>query len=526
MAIVGAEPVNAELTPQKPVAADGKLYDCYAIDTRPGSRWIVTAQSRSFDPGLQIARGALCSAAALQHQNDNLAPGTSDAQISFAAAGGRYLIMVRSMSGATGPYALTARPDMPAAVAQLEAVAAEDEPMQMAVNTADARKALMEQQVGQRRAEIAAVEAQKRAAEAARQARIAQQQAAERARKAQAKAEFNAFLGAAIGAASQVVSDMSVQRAQEQALAAQRQAEAAQRAVAQQRAQAAQQQVAAAQQRAQAAAQAPRTPSLTSKGGYGIGYSPTTRASASQTPQQQMASSGGSAASRAPGQQQIPSTADLYKTTPQGTFMDHDAAIKAAIAAQRGGGVPQPGQAQTQQPAYNAAQQQQLRIAQQNAQQAQQRVAEAQRIQQERAAMARTAAGNWSHAATTTASAPASRSATGASAPILEWREGIAICETAGGKLGRCAGPQLDTFLGTLEERVNHACQSKDWRELNGEKGYRIFACGYGIKPGHTAPWAESFHFDWAAEKGLVVPGRRTFRCPATPPGGGYYCRS
>lgn len=361
--------VVGELTAAAPRTPDGKPYDCYSIDTTAGSRWTVTMSSTALDSALQIARGALCSAASLQHQNDNVTPEGKDAQVSFTAVGGRYLILARSNTAdGAGPYQLTA---LSSGGQQIAAGSA-------TLNVID-RRALMEQQVGVRRAQVAAEEAAKRAAQEAYQAQVAAA-AAEQRRKARERSEaFNAFLGAAVTVMGEVNTQMAAENARQASVAAAQTAQLVQQA--------------AAQRQAQANAQAAQAQ----------------RAQAAQS---------GRIATPGSGAATSQSTAGLYTNTPQGRFMDHDAAIRAAIAAQRGGGVP----GAPAQPQLNALEQQRIAAANQQARMAQIQAAEAQRAQQERIAMARTAAGNFDRG-------PAPQSYSQQSAP------------SSGGGVGAASGP-------------------------------------------------------------------------------------
>lgn len=299
-------PLTAELTATAPRTPDGKPYNCYAIDTTAGGRWTVTLKSQAFDSGLSIARGALCSAASLQHQNDNAAPGDLDARVTFTAVGGRYLILARGMSTtAAGAYELTATPE----AADLGYGGS----TQLADNRTDARRALMEAQVGERRAQLAEEAARKQAAEqAATQARLNAEAAARRAERERKRARseaFNSFLGAAVGAMGEVTNQMAAEnsriQAETSAMIARQAAQAEVQRAAQQRAQ--------AQARAQAAEQAARQLAQNKAlvaasrngggGGYGIGYSPQTRAAAAQQQNAAQVQSG-TAASQVLAQQQ------------------------------------------------------------------------------------------------------------------------------------------------------------------------------------------------------------------------------
>src|SRR5690606_28643683 len=98
--------VQGRLTASSPRLPDGAAYDCYAIETAPGQRVTVTMRSQAFDSRLWIARGGQCATARLQEDNDDALG--RDAQISFTAAGGRYLILARTKAAeGAGAYRLT-----------------------------------------------------------------------------------------------------------------------------------------------------------------------------------------------------------------------------------------------------------------------------------------------------------------------------------------------------------------------------------------------------------------------------------
>lgn len=145
-------------------------FACYSLNTKPGEEVSIRVKSSAFDPALAVARGALCTAAALQFENDNVDETSKDALVSFRAAGGRYLIFVRGTSPESrGSY-------------QLKLDAGLNKPAQKqatASNDADARRRIMAMEIEKRNAELAAAEAKRKAeqaqAEAQRAALLAEQ---------------------------------------------------------------------------------------------------------------------------------------------------------------------------------------------------------------------------------------------------------------------------------------------------------------------------------------------------------------
>lgn len=183
--------VKGELVTEAPSAPDGARYDCYAIDTNPGSRWTIRAQSAAFAPEIWVARGSLCDAASPAHRQ--VADATGAAELSFNSPGGRYLVMVRGAgAGKVGRYTLL----VDGTRSPSAAAAAPVTPDQAAAQ----RVALMNRQVAERRAVVAAEEAAAKAAEDARRraerARLAAARQAEREREAARSQAIGAFMGA------------------------------------------------------------------------------------------------------------------------------------------------------------------------------------------------------------------------------------------------------------------------------------------------------------------------------------------
>lgn len=170
--IAAGQTIEAALKSDAPRLEDGVPFGCYAIETAPGDRVAVVLHSQSFHPVVRIARGALCSASALQ-QESNPANASSEARVEFAAAGGRYLILARATApNASGQYALSVKG---ATTVQAETIAT--------TNTEAERQRIMRHEIAQRQAQLAAeAERQRREAEAARRAReLAARQAEEEA---------------------------------------------------------------------------------------------------------------------------------------------------------------------------------------------------------------------------------------------------------------------------------------------------------------------------------------------------------
>ncbi len=182
---------------------DGTPFDCYAIETRPGQRVILTLNAEAFNGRLLVARGGQCAGARLQHDSGTASP----AGLGFTGAGGRYLVLVRPRgTEGAGPYTLKVEGGAPMQTAAIEARPGDAE-----------RLALMNSQVRQREAQLAA-EAARRVAEA-EQRRLAelerQQQEAEARAERQANAAnlFNTF----VGTLSSELNNYQVQRAEQQA---------------------------------------------------------------------------------------------------------------------------------------------------------------------------------------------------------------------------------------------------------------------------------------------------------------------
>ena len=177
--------VSARLALDGERLPDGSLFDCYAIETSPGQQVNLSIETQAFAGRIWVARGGQCASARLQHDSGASGP----PQLDFTAAGGRYLVLVRPRSAeGSGLYKLKIQGGLPQQMAAAETRPGEAE-----------RLALMNRQVQQREARLAA-EAARQAAEA-EQRRLDELQRrqweaeAEAERQANAGAIFNAFIG-------------------------------------------------------------------------------------------------------------------------------------------------------------------------------------------------------------------------------------------------------------------------------------------------------------------------------------------
>jgi hypothetical protein len=236
-------PIRGELTASSPRLPDGGPFACYAIETSRGQRVAVTMRSDAIDSQLWIARGGACTGAAVQHVNDNHAPETLDARVTFTGAGGRYLIIARSTPAAIGPFELLIDGGDQIRLASADTPASEAD-----------RRRIMARETAARRAEIAAEEQRRRDAEAARARADAQRRAEAQRRRAESDAFWTGLLDFGLIALEQVTYEMEQENrrieAETQRMIADRQA-AERRAAEQGRREQAERQ--AAQQREQAA---------------------------------------------------------------------------------------------------------------------------------------------------------------------------------------------------------------------------------------------------------------------------------
>ncbi|MDX1537112.1 hypothetical protein [Arsukibacterium sp.] len=187
--LASGQVIFANLDTTTPKMPDGSPYACYALHTMAGDRVSVSLNSSAFDPALIIARGALCSASALQFENDNFETGNLNAHIEFTAAGGRYLILARSTrADAVGSYSLSVQGGQ--TVFDEASTASSDKELE--------RQRIMEREVAKRKQQLAAIEAKRllqQAEEARNNAAIAAWEAEEERRWA--AEETNDFNGAA-----------------------------------------------------------------------------------------------------------------------------------------------------------------------------------------------------------------------------------------------------------------------------------------------------------------------------------------
>ncbi len=192
---------------------DGTPYDCYAVSTAPGQQITVTLRSKDLNSALRVARGALCSASAIQHDNDNFESGSEDSRVTFRAAGGRYLVLARAADAdAVGAYSLRVETDRP------------PEKLVLADAGGMTRQQIMEREVAQHRAKVAAEQAQQRALEAERRAAERERQLAEAEYRRQQAYEEQQNGQAFMNALGVFSSTLSNELAQYEAEAAQTQA--------------------------------------------------------------------------------------------------------------------------------------------------------------------------------------------------------------------------------------------------------------------------------------------------------------
>lgn len=207
--------VEAELGTESPTAADGARFDCYAIETNPGSRWSIRARSKAFAPELWVARGSLCNVASPTHRQ--VADMAGAAELSFNSPGGRYLVLVRSRGGA-GAYSLDAQSGQAGGASQFAGG------IQNASVGDDPRIAIMRRQSAEleTRRQIEAENARFQA----EQRRIAEEQVAaqRRAAERQRRQENDAFWGALLTGAVEVMNEATAEMAAENARMAEAQA--------------------------------------------------------------------------------------------------------------------------------------------------------------------------------------------------------------------------------------------------------------------------------------------------------------
>lgn len=98
----------------------------------------------------------------------------------------------------------------------------------------------------------------------------------------------------------------------------------------------------------------------------------------------------------------------------------------------------------------------------------------------------------------------------------IEWLEGVVICPAKEGFLGstQCFGP-FQSVLASLNnlDEIRRACGSDiPVRRMGTYGGNQVYGCNFGINPtlGNRQP-----HIDQAERRGVAIPDRRVFRCPA-----------
>jgi hypothetical protein len=106
--------------------------------------------------------------------------------------------------------------------------------------------------------------------------------------------------------------------------------------------------------------------------------------------------------------------------------------------------------------------------------------------------------------------------------PNIRWPEGLVVCpRPAGGKdmlfgASVCYGPRGSAFIDRVAGDINMAEVSQacgaSAREIGWIENQRVFGCGFGVNP--TKPSLVN-HYDQADRRGLNVPNRRSYSCPA-----------
>lgn len=79
-----------------------------------------------------------------------------------------------------------------------------------------------------------------------------------------------------------------------------------------------------------------------------------------------------------------------------------------------------------------------------------------------------------------------------------------------------CYGPRGSAFIDRVAgdinmAEVNRACGSSA-REIGWVENHRVFGCGFGVNPTKSS---QIPHYDQAERRGINVPNRRNFSCPA-----------
>lgn len=183
--LAAAESVRGQLGAASAQMPDGSRYDCYALDTTAGQPLALRLRSTTLVGRLRLARGGQCDTARLLDER-HVAIGHT-ASLDFTTEGGRYLVLALATAASTGAYELS--------VSGQTATTGATSPLP----GEDQRRALMERQVAQRHAELAAEQARRAAeAETARMAALERQQReadTQAQRQANRMAVFNAFVG-------------------------------------------------------------------------------------------------------------------------------------------------------------------------------------------------------------------------------------------------------------------------------------------------------------------------------------------
>lgn len=102
MPIRAGETIHGELSAASP-AAQGWIFACYELDTKPGSQWVLNANSTAIDPTLGVVRGTNCTREQRFDEWDTNGGDGLNAQIKFVAGGGTYLVLVAAIHWAGAP---------------------------------------------------------------------------------------------------------------------------------------------------------------------------------------------------------------------------------------------------------------------------------------------------------------------------------------------------------------------------------------------------------------------------------------
>ena len=474
--------VHGALTVGSTRGSDSRRYNCYSIEVPAGTSLVVQLRSTTFDPVLWIARGARCSSAALQDQNDNANSLTRDAELSFKARGGRYLVIARaSQPDAIGAYELIVKSADPEITeTDLEGMS---QPSSAPNNVPDDRVALMQRQVEQRTQQIASEQAALRFAERQRreQAQAAQELAAEQQRERQAERDSGGgFMGSIFRGLTAANEIMAGEVARSEATLA--------ATIAAAEAQAYRERLAEAEQQR---AVAQREAETQERAREGLAR---TLADAEAVRAQQMKE----AQTKGNTDRQRQLAEQSSKAQQYANEYGVQDAVRQQTAAR-----------ETQQRQQNEMEQK--RITEQSAQ----RSAEQERLLREKAALAEAETRRLAQAERLNDQ----RKLEEERVRPVEFKEGVVLCQQRdSSRQWRCQGPLQTTFVEfdtpAGDAALAQACGSgKSIRDLGVMGGYRAFGCGFGIHP-----TADDYpgNIDVPALLGVYISGRATFRCPTS----------